>query len=209
MYVPLPSQLPFHLGTDTFQTNGSTIWEGRVNRLLNSTLTTFFPDNIAYEVACEPALTCTTDMFSFKGYLTRWLAATTLVAPFTKSTILPVLAASAKAAAAQCSGGADKNQCGFSWSKQSAWDGTVGVGQQMAAMSVVFVNMLALEDIKAPVTNGTGGTSVGNPDAGAKSTDNPQAPKPVTGADRAGAGILTTILLVGAAGMFGWMSKGN
>lgn len=145
-------------------------------------------------------------MFSFKAYLTRWLAATTFVAPFTRDLIMPKLQASAKAAAAQCSGGANGRTCGLSWSKAPAWDGTFGVGQQMAAMSAVFVNLLPLQAVGAPLTNSTGGTSVGNPDAGSQSVADPEAIKPATEGDRVGAGILTTLILVGATGMFGWMS---
>lgn len=187
-------------------TNGSAIWESRVNLLLNSTFNTFFPGDIAYEVACEPKLTCTTDMYSFKAYLTRWLAATTFVAPWTRDLIMPKLQASAKAAAAQCVGGASGRACGLSWSKAPAYDGTYGVGQQMAAMSAVFVNLLPIQAVGAPLTNATGGTSVGNPNAGSQSVANPEALKPATEGDRVGAGILTTLVLVGATGMFGWMS---
>ena len=145
-------------------------------------------------------------MYSFKAYLTRWLAATTLVAPFTRDLIMPKLQASAVAAAQQCCGGANGRMCGLSWSKGPVWDGTQGVGQQMAAMSVIFTNLLSLENVVAPYTNTTGGTSVGNPNAGSQSVANPAAMKPATEADRVGAGILTTIVLVGATGMFGWMS---
>lgn len=187
-------------------TNGDEIWKQRTLSILNSTFNTFFPDDIAYEVACEPKLTCTTDMFSFKAYLSRWLASTTLVAPFTYDLIIPKLKASAIAAAKQCSGDSNGRTCGLSWSKGEAWDGTKGVGQQMAAMSVIFVNLLALEQIGAPLTNATGGTSIGNPNAGAGSVSDPTALKPATQGDKVGAGMITTILLVGVTAMFGWMS---
>lgn len=147
-------------------------------------------------------------MFSFKSYLTRWMAATTKVAPYTYDTIMPVLKTSAAAAAKQCSGDTNGRTCGLSWSK-GTWDGTKGVGQQMAAMSAIFVNLLPLEDVQAPFTNQTGGTSQGNPNAGSQSNPNPEALKPATTADRAGAGIVTTLVLVGATGMFGWMSMGS
>jgi mannan endo-1,6-alpha-mannosidase len=179
-----------------------------VNSLLNSTLDTFFPNGIAYEVACEPRLTCSADMFSFKSYLTRWMAQTTLVAPFTRDTILPVLKSSAIAAAKQCSGGTNGQMCGLSWSKGSVWDGTQGVGQQMAAMSVVFTNLLQFDNVQigAPLTNSSGGTSAGNPNAGSQTPSDPAAIKPATPADRAGAGILTTLVLVSVAGLFSWMT---
>lgn len=187
-------------------TNGSEVWKQRTTSLLNSTLTTFFPNDIAYEVACEPKLTCTTDMFSFKAYLTRWLAATTLVAPYTYDVIMPKLRASAIAAAKQCSGDTNARTCGLSWSKGSVWDGTKGVGQQMAAMSAIFVNLLPLETIAPPLTNATGGTSLGNPNAGAGSVSDPTALKPATQGDRVGAGIVTTLWLLSVTMMFGWMS---
>lgn len=187
-------------------TNGSQIWKGRLDNLLTSTFNTFFPDGIAYEVACEPKLTCTTDMFSFKAYLTRWLAATTQVAPYTYDLIMPKLKTSAAAAAKQCSGGDKGRTCGLSWSKGAVWDGTKGVGQQMAAMSAIFVNLLPLETVAPPVTNLTGGTSVGNNNAGSQSVADPAALKPATQGDKVGAGIVTTIILVAATGMFGWMS---
>lgn len=177
--------------------------------LLNSTLETFFPGGIAYEVACEPRLTCSPDMFSFKSFVTRWLAQTTQVAPFTRDTIMPVLKTSAIAAAKQCSGGSNGRTCGLSWSKGTVWDGTQGVGQQMAAMSVVFTNLLQFEQgaqIPPPLTNSSGGTSVGDPNAGSQGTSNPEAITPATAGDRAGAGILTALMLVSVTGMFGWMS---
>lgn len=80
------------------------------------------------------------------------------------------------------------------------------MGQQMAAMSAIFVNMLALQPVGAPVTNSTGGTSIGNSNAGSQSNSNPQALKPATGGDKAGAGFVTALVLVSATGMFGWMS---
>jgi mannan endo-1,6-alpha-mannosidase len=145
-------------------------------------------------------------MYSFKAYLTRWLAATTRVAPYTYDLIMPKLAASAQAAALQCNGGDNGRMCGLSWSKGADWDGTQGVGQQMAAMSVIFTNLLPLVDIGAPFTNSTGGTSVGNPNAGAQSVVDPAAITPATFGDRAGAGIVTSLILVSVTGMFGWMT---
>ncbi len=147
-------------------------------------------------------------MFSFKAYLTRWLAATTFVAPYTHDRIMTKLRASAIAAAKQCTGQANQRTCGLSWSS-GVYDGTQGVGQQMAAMSAIFVNLLPLKAVAPPVTNSTGGTSVGNPNAGSQSVADPQAVKPPTQGDRVGAGFLTTLLLVGATGMFGWMSFGE
>lgn len=144
-------------------------------------------------------------MYSFKSYLTRWLASTIKVAPYTHDLIVAKLKPSAIAAAKQCTGGTNGRTCGLSWSS-GKWDGTQGVGQQMAAMSAIYVNLIDLVPIGAPLTNATGGTSASNPNAGSGSTDNLAQIKPATQADRAGAGILTALILVGATFMFGWMS---
>ncbi|EKD20933.1 glycosyl hydrolase family 76 [Drepanopeziza brunnea f. sp. 'multigermtubi' MB_m1] len=189
-------------------TNGSSIWEDRVNLLLNSTFNTFFPNDIAYEVACEPKLTCSIDMFSFKSYVMRWLAATSMVAPFTRDRIMPKLRKSAQAAAAQCTGGATGRTCGLSWSS-GVYDGTVGVGQQMAAMSALFVNILPLQEVPPPLTNNTGGTSVGNPDAGARSVTDLRMLLPPSEQDKAGAAVITAVWVAASVVLFGWMSVGE
>ncbi|TAQ84780.1 hypothetical protein B7494_g6886 [Chlorociboria aeruginascens] len=185
-------------------TNGSAIWKTRTDGLLNNMFTTFFPNDIATEISCEPELSCTTDMYSFKAFDMRWLAATTKMAPYTTTDIMQRLSTSAKYAAEQCNGGANGRMCGLTWSKGTVWDGTQGVGQQMAAMSAIFTNLVP--NVAPPTTNDTGGTSIGNNAAGSQSVSNPEAIAPVTTADRAGAGIVTTIILMSATGMFGWMS---
>jgi len=74
----------------------------------------------------------------------------------------------------------------------------------MAALEVIQSNLIGQS--RAPYTNTTGGTSIGNPNAGASSIQNPAAITPATSGDRAGAGILTTIVLVGLVGGLLWMS---
>jgi len=156
-----------------------------------------------YEVACEPNGKCDVDQRSFKAYLSRWLAATTKVAPWTTDYIMPLLQASAKAAAQQCSGPPDGVTCGLKWTNGANWDGFYGVGEQMAAMEVITANLIS--KVKGPVTNQTGGTSVGNPSAGSNSDDVPTMFDTITTGDKAGAGILTTFILVGILGGAWWM----
>jgi mannan endo-1,6-alpha-mannosidase len=142
-------------------------------------------------------------MLSQKAYLTRWMAQTTKMAPFTFDRIRKVLKASAEAAAMQCSGGTNGRMCGISWSKGAAWDGTMGVGQQMSAMEVIQSNLI--QQVKAPVTNNTGGTSLGNPSAG--TNPNPLYPDdPPTAASKAGAGFLTAVVLLSSIFMWSWMT---
>ena len=109
-------------------------------------------------------------MFSFKAYLLRWMAATALIAPYTADQIMPVIKTSAAAAAKSCIGGNNQRTCGISWSS-GTYDGHTGVGQEMASMAAIYLNLQALEPIIPPVTNFTGGTSQGNPDAGANTNN--------------------------------------
>ncbi|KAI9826983.1 MAG: hypothetical protein M1819_007077 [Sarea resinae] len=188
---------------------GSDVWKERVNGLLNATDVFFSPTvtNVMYEVACEPGNTCDTDQKSFKAYLARWMAATTKLAPWTYDTIMPKLAASASAAAEQCSGGTDGVTCGLQWTKGSTWDGTYGVGQQMSALEVIQSNLIA--SAASPVTNKTGGTSKGNPSAGTggdSSSSNPSThTSTTTTGDKVGAGFLTSFVLLGVLGGAWWM----
>lgn len=173
--------------------------------LLDATIKVFFPNNIAYEVACEEHMTCTTDMLSFKGYVHRWLATMTQIAPFTHDQIMNVLEVSTEAAIKQCTGGSSGTQCGFQWSSGS-FDGSVGAGQSMNVLGAV--SSLLVASVGAPVTNSTGGTSVGNNNAGSSSDTFTGDSRPPTTGDKAGASILTILVLAAAAGTFGWMSTG-
>lgn len=187
-------------------TNKSEKWRARVERLVEYGLQHFFPGGIAVEPACEKGDTCTTDMQSFKGYVHRWYATTTKLAPFTKEKILPVLKTSTEAAIKTCTGGDNGQSCGFVWTT-GAFDGKFGVGETMNVLAAT--SSLLIEDARAPVTQKKGGTSKGNNDAGSKSSDDfGFENKPITTADRAGAGILTALFLGGACGLFVWMSTG-
>lgn len=178
-------------------------WEERINGLLNSTARIFFQNQVMYEVACEPSGNCNVDQQSFKAYLSRWLAATTKVAPWTHDTIMPLLQKSAQAAALSCTGGNDGVTCGTKWTTGN-WDGAYGVGQQMNALEVIQSNLI--DKVGGPVGNKTGGTSVGNPAAGTGGDSNPTEPQSIiTTGDRAGAGILTALVLIGLVGGAWWM----
>lgn len=185
----------------------SALWKSRVDGLLNGTHVFFSGanNNIMNEVACEGVHLCDLDQQSFKAYLARWMAATTKWAPWTHDTIKPLLDASAMAAAQQCTGGANGRMCGLMWANNNGqWDGTTGVGQQMAAMEVVLATMI--KNLEAPVTNSTGGTSLGDPDAGTSDigrTDSYTAlemMRPISTGDKAGAYILTIITVVFVVG---------
>ncbi|AEO57010.1 glycoside hydrolase family 76 protein [Thermothelomyces thermophilus ATCC 42464] len=186
-------------------TNGSDKWREAIEGLADATIKTFFPDGVAYEIACEQGMTCTADMLSFKGYLHRWLATATQVAPILSEKILPVLKTSTEAAVSTCTGEANGRTCGFQWSKRQ-YDGSHGAGQQMNVLAAV--SSLLIDQSPPPYTNMSGGTSKGDPLAGTNSRSTLNEPRQITGGDRAGAGILTILLIAAGVGTFGWMSTG-
>ena len=162
------------------------------------------------EAACEPFDTCSTNTnsYTFKGFTARWLALTAQLVPATAATIWPYLSASGAGAAGQCDGGSDGMTCGMRWN-QTVWDGSYGVGQQMSALSAVQANMLTVANLSVPLTAHTGGTSQGNPSAGGGESTVGTLPdyltRPITTGDKAGAGILTVLMLGLTMGGAGWM----
>jgi mannan endo-1,6-alpha-mannosidase len=114
---------------------GDTKWAAHTTALVRSA-GTFFEANVMYEPRCEKVGTCNADQLSFKAYLSRWLSGTAALVPSTRQVIMPWLAASATGAAAGCSGGADRVQCGSRW-YTGKFDGFTGVGQQLAALEVI------------------------------------------------------------------------
>ncbi|GFF49307.1 mannan endo-1,6-alpha-mannosidase DCW1 [Aspergillus lentulus] len=191
-------------------TNGNEQWLERVNGLLNSLLGTFCPNdkggNILSEVACEPIMTCDRNQIGFKGYTAMWLAHTAILVPSTATRIYPVLQGSALAISKQCSKQSG-NTCGIRW-WQSTWDGfTPGLESQMAALGGITANLMYFKST-APKTIDT------NPDGKEDqiiATHEEETPldmlPPIGAADRAGAWILTVIIMVTAGGSVWWLVK--
>lgn len=74
----------------------------------------------------------------------------------------------------------------------------------MAALSVMGSNLMT--ESMRPLTLRTGATSKSNPNAGSDAPSNPTANrKPITTADRAGAGILTILMVVIVVGGSAWL----
>ncbi|KAL5337210.1 glycosyl hydrolase family 76-domain-containing protein [Aspergillus crustosus] len=177
-------------------TNGDPVWKKRTEGILASAHIFFAdePQDVLFERACEPVNTCETDQRSFKGYLARWMAATTQMAPFTYDMVLPKLRASASAAARSCTGGPGKTTCGLKWMEEK-YDGSAkDVGLQMAALEVIQSTLIEKAD--PPVSQEHGGISQGDPAGGAKVPPPPPANivrREITTTDRAGAAILTLL----------------
>jgi mannan endo-1,6-alpha-mannosidase len=134
-------------------TNGSTIWVQRTAGFLDATATFFgpFPNstNIMFEAECELSSTCDVDQLSFKAYLARWLAGTSMLAPFTAGRVGTLLRTSAAGAAAACTGGPYGNTCGAKWYINGS-DGTGGLGQQLSAVEVIYA--LLVNETAPPIT---------------------------------------------------------
>lgn len=154
-------------------------------------------------------------MKSFKGYLHRWLASAAQVAPLVHDQIMTALRASTQAAVQACVDGQDnghgvsKATCGFRWST-GGYDGDTGAGQQMNVLAALLTSLLdvdpqagAAQGSSVPVTNSTGGTSVGNSAAG--SGGGRAALGPLTTKDRAGAGAVTGVVCLCTALAMLWM----
>ncbi|OBT66287.1 hypothetical protein VE03_04390 [Pseudogymnoascus sp. 23342-1-I1] len=144
-------------------TAGSSLWRERTQGLLvrtNEWFFTPFPNatDVMYEVPCERLGTCNYDMLSFKAYLSRFMWATSKIAPFTAPAIGRVLRASAAGAAAACDGSETGELCGQKWYTGTS-EGVFGPGQQMAALEVL--QGLLTPEADAPLT-AKGGKLVGS-----------------------------------------------
>ena len=134
-------------------TNASSTWVERTAGFLaaTSTFVTPFPNatDIIFEAQCEKGLTCDVDQLSFKSSLARWLATTSVVAPFTAGQVGAILRASAVGASYACTAGPYGNTCGSKWYTNTS-DGTSGLGQQLSAMEVMYT--LLVNETEPPMT---------------------------------------------------------
>lgn len=81
----------------------------------------------------------------------------------------------------------------------------------MSALSVIQANLIS--KVAPPVTADDGGTSKSNPEAGtgtsSQTPPDPLLTRPVTMGDKAGAGVLTAVVLGGLLGSTWWISFGS
>ncbi|OAL51730.1 hypothetical protein IQ07DRAFT_620447 [Pyrenochaeta sp. DS3sAY3a] len=192
-------------------TNGAEKWRTALTNFLNKT-ERFYPEqlkSVMYEI-CEPKDLCDADQESFKAYLARWLAVAIQMAPFTHDIIMPRLQHSAVAAAQTCEGPSQHNggphQCGMRW-YWDGFDGKGGVGPQMTALNIISV--LNVDRVPPPYSSNTGGTSQGNPGLGSGSNagQEPIFQTEITTGDKAGAAIITILVLGFTLSGAWWMVK--
>ncbi|KAK4503231.1 hypothetical protein PRZ48_006659 [Zasmidium cellare] len=122
------------------------VWKNRTEGLLTSIENSFFSPyknatNIMYEAACEPVDTCDNDQFSFKAYLSRWMAKASVVYPSIAPSVRKYLSTSAQAACQSCTGGDNGQTCGQKW-YVGGYDSKYGVGQELSAMETVQALLL-------------------------------------------------------------------
>jgi mannan endo-1,6-alpha-mannosidase len=148
------------------------------------------------EYACEGQNNCNVDQRSFKAYLARWLAVAMQLAPVTTGTILPWLRTSATNAAKACSETSGGLACGRTW-YTGGDDGLRDVGYQMSALSIVQANLIqqspALMNIQT-------GDSASDPNAGAGPVNVLPPTGRLTGANEAGAWLLTVVAMLACFG---------
>lgn len=157
----------------------------------------FFMDNtkIMYEAACQPSLQCNNDQRCFKAIFSRFLGLTCLMAPSLNQDIQEHLEATSAGIMSSCSGGTDGHTCGLNWGHSDGWDGYYGLGEQMSALEALLNTLVWTKP--APLTSDTGGSSVGNGSAG--STQHKELIEnniQIGTKDRAGAGVITSIILI-------------
>lgn len=179
-------------------------WLTRTEQLVTGA-SIFFSGNIMYERTCQgTTVGCNNDQRSFKSIFSRCLGQTAVLVPSTYDTITTWILASAEGAARSCTGGYDGHTCGLDWQKGSN-DAIYGLGEQISALEIF--NNLLISERPAPLTNDTGGTSTGNANAGLDSSSNTVLENNlnITGKDKAGAGVITAIVLAVMTGGSIWM----
>jgi mannan endo-1,6-alpha-mannosidase len=177
-------------------TNGDPKWKQRLEGFLSNTQRVFFPEKnggkIMVEYACETQGNCNKDQRSFKAYLSRWLAITTQLAPFTAGQITPWIQTSALAASKACTKTPQGLACGRVWYEDRD-DGQRDVGNQMTALSIVQSNLIT--QVKGIYDINTG-NSKSDPTAGAGGNNfvlDPIYTRKITIMDKVGAWLLTAV----------------
>jgi mannan endo-1,6-alpha-mannosidase len=85
----------------------------------------------------------------------------------------------------------------------------MGMEEEISATNIFTANLVTFNKT-GPVTSTTGGNSTSNPTAGESDTNGESTKTTaITTGDKAGAGILTAVFVVGWAGLMGYMILGG
>ncbi|GAV55207.1 hypothetical protein ZYGR_0AS05310 [Zygosaccharomyces rouxii] len=187
-------------------TNGSSKWEKRVSQILGGASEYFFQNDVMYESGCQHGdnSNCNNDQRTFKSIFSRMLGLTSVLVPPVSDQVDKLLNTSAEAAAKSCSGGIDGHTCGLDWFKGS-WDNQYGLGEQMSALEVIQNTLI--HNFDPPYKESTGGSSKGDAAAGLNTTTTNVLQKKlqIKSKDRAGAAIITGVVLMVVIGGSVWM----
>lgn len=120
--------------------NSTDLWEARVKGLVAAANATFFwpaasAPGVMYEQVCEPTASCNSDNTNFKSSLARWMGKTAVLVPSVRDGITALLASSAVAAAASCTG--DQVACGYIWWAEDGAHGDSDFGSMLSALEVI------------------------------------------------------------------------
>lgn len=183
---------------------GDTKWLTRAQNIWGRAKVFFMPEiNVMYEAACQPTLRCNNDQRSFKAIFSRFLGHACILAPPMADEIQGYLASTFPYVLKSCSGGSDGHTCGLDWSK-GAWDGYYGLGEQMSALEVILNRLVFTKP--PPLTLATGASSPTNATAGQRRTQAEIFREiTVTGKDKAGAGVITAVVLICLLAASWWM----
>lgn len=137
---------------------------------------------------------------------------------------MTAILSSAKAAVETCTGGDNGRMCGLQWGLRQ-FDGEVNLGQETGVLSALMTALLLADydglasldegaddpgysnghGFRPPLTHDTGGTSLGDPQAGQSRRKKVIEMLSIEEVDTVFAVILTTVVLVCAMVMFVWM----
>lgn len=173
-----------------------TKWLDRADKIWRRSKVFFMDDTrIMYEAACQPSRQCNNDQRCFNAIFSRFLGLTCLMAPPLNDEIQSYLEATSVGIMKSCTGGTDGHTCGLNWGHESGWDGYYGLGEQMSALEALQNRLIWTRP--PPLTGDTGASSVGNGSAGSDSTKDIMSNTiNIETKDRAGAGIITTIIII-------------
>lgn len=186
-----------------YNASGNDTWlDGALDIITASSY--FFNNSIMTETTCALSSSCNNDQRSFRSLFARTLGLTASLMPQFRDKIYDDwLLPSAKAAAASCSGGSDYITCGENWSVDG-WDKMYGLGEQMSAAETIM-SLITVDN--APLTPATGALDSGSDvEAGNLTSTSTNANSlNITTKDKAGAAVLTAVVLGSLLGGSVWM----
>ncbi|KAG0675841.1 hypothetical protein C6P40_001508 [Pichia californica] len=145
-----------------YSATGNDYWSNELDKFLSGIEHYFINPNstdILYEYQCSVWGTCNNDQRAFRAIVANSLGNVAQLVPEYKDRVLKIINASAKGAAASCSGGSDGVTCGKDWSTGS-WDGLYGLGEQISALEIIQNTVIT--DLELPCTDKSCGVEFDN-----------------------------------------------